>query len=426
MEAAAPTEEPTETFGAELRRSLPHLLWPFRLRPLGVLLAVAVLALTTVIPVLGPILGVALAVVIAHTGFRALDHTGREALSDADPLNLRPNADAILHAVVFLMVFSVWGGIAFVIGAFGGVIGGVAGSLLPAGVLPAVILRIGREHGLMPAIRGGLNPAGLVRDMRLIGRPYLVAAGLPLLLALVTAGALYGLAGRAPLEALVLSGSLLVGYSALGAFRLAACLAVRFREELGYTKKRPRPVAPAPKEAPEPTTDERVKALVKAEQFEEAAELLRAEVTEQPASLHWWERYYRMLRHLNQDESILAASRGFLTVLLYSGEEVRAMEVIHDALNRDPNFCPAKPEQIFQMARIARREDRPRLALRIMNGFAKRCPDHADAPKVLLLAARIAGEDFRRTQEAAKLLDSLLRNYPDHPLASEARRLREA
>jgi hypothetical protein len=376
--------------------------------------------------VLGPILGVALAAVMAHTGFRALDHTGREGLGDSVPLSLRPNTDAILHAVVFLMVFGVWGGMAFVMGAFGGVVGGVAASLLLAGVLPAVILRIGREHALPATLRGGLNPAGLARVMGLTGRPYAVAAGVPLVVALITAGALYGLAGPLPLEIRMVTGSLLVGYTVLIAFRLAACLAVRFREELGYTKKRPQPVEPAPKEAPEPTTDERVKALVKAERFEESAELLRAELTEHPANLYWWERYYRMLRHLNRDDSILTASKGFLTVLLHSGEEVRAMEVIHDALNRDPDFCPARPEQIFLLARIARREDRPRLALRIMNGFAKRCPDHADAPKVLLLAARIAGEDFRRTQEADKLLDSLLRHYPDHPLASEAKRLREA
>ncbi len=426
MEAYVPAEPAPGTLKAELRRGLRNLAWPLRPRPLAVLLATSVLALGTVIPVLALILALALATVVFHTGFRALEHTAREGLPDSERLVLLPDGDTVVRSVVFLMALMAWGALSLVLWTFGGLPGALAGSLLLAGILPAVIVSIGREHALVRGLLEALSPKGLIETLRIADRPYAVAAGLPLVLAAIIAGTLYGMGGRLAPEVRVGGSFLLAAYTTLLTFRLAACLAARYSEELGYARKRPRPAAPSrpPKEEPEPTADERVSTLIKADRLEEAAEVLRREVKKQPTSLHWWERYYRLLHHLDRDQPILAACKGFLTVLLTAGEEARAMEVIHDALNRDPGFRPAKPDQVFRLARIARRENRPKLALRIMNGFAKRHPQHPNAPMVLLFSARIVGEDFHRHGEACQLLDSLLRHYPDHPLAGEAPRLR--
>lgn len=421
MKSLAPFPSQDHPSAGELRR---HLLWPLRPRPLAVLLAVAGLSLLAIIPVLGAVLAVGLAAVLFHTGFRILEQLAAPAEAEPGPLPLRPDGDAVVRSVVFLLALMAWAVPALVVWTVAGIPGGLAGALLLAGVLPAAILRIGTEHALVTGLLRAVHPLRLVEVMRVTGRAYAVAAALPLVPA---AGAvLLALGSGGPGLAVRLGGGgLLAGYATLLAFRLAACLAAWHRGPLGYLERRPRPAAPEPPAAPpEPTTDERVRALVKAERYEEAAELLRAEVVARPTSLSWWERYYRVLRRLDEDAPLLAASKGFVTALLRAGEEQRALEVLHGALNRDPAFRPAQPDQVFRLARIARREGRPGLAWRIMNGFAQRCPEHADVPKVLLLSARIAGEDFRRTDEALRLLAAFQESYGDHPLAGEARRLK--
>ncbi|HKJ71674.1 MAG TPA: hypothetical protein VKA55_07990 [Gammaproteobacteria bacterium] len=422
MEAAAPTQPASGSPGTEIRRSL---LWPLRPRPLAVIAAISALGLTTVIPVLGLVIAMGLAAAAIHTGFRALDHTGLRGRPDSEPLALRPDGDTVVRSVVLLLAGMAWGALALLIWTFGGILGGLAGGLLLAAMLPAVILCVGREHVLVTGLLEAVNPARLVAVMRDTGRPYAVTAAIPAGLAAITATAFLLLAGYLSLPVRLAGLYFLGTYTVLAAFRLAACLAAHHRQELGYVEARPRPAPPPPREAPEPTTEERVNALIKADRLQEAAELLRDQVMAHPTELQWWERYYRLLHHLGEDAPLLAASKGFLSALLRAGEEQRAMQVTHTALNRDRAFRPAKPEQVFQLARIARREGRPGLALRIMDGFARRCPDHADAPMVLLFSARIVGEDFRQPERAGELLDSLIRAYPEHPLAGEAKRLKQ-
>jgi hypothetical protein len=270
-----------------------------------------------------------------------------------------------------------------------------------------------------------VNPVALVRLGRTVGRPYLQAAGLPLGGAALATGGLALLGPGLPLPAFLALAFLAGGYATLLAFRLAACVAAEQREILGYLVKRPRPPSPPAPEPAEPSLDEQVRTLVKANRIQEAAGLLRRQVANRPTDLATWERYYRLLGQLGEDGPLLAASKGFITALLLAGEEARAVAVMHAALNRDRTFRPAKPEHVFRLARAARRDGRPGLALRIMDGFAKAHPAHPDAPMVLLFAARIAGEDFRKPGQATRLLDSLLRAYADHPLAGEARRLRQ-
>ena len=424
MGASGSGATPAEGIPAELRRSLLQLLWPLRPRPLAVLAATASLALTGIIPGLGPVLILALVAVVVHTGFRAVAHTADKGLADTEPLTLLPQADTVVRSAVFLLVLMAWGALALLAWAFGGPPGGLAVTLMVAGLPPALIVRLGREHALVAGLLDALNPARLIEVMRVTGRAYPIAAGLPLILGAALAAGLYAAADQLALPVQLAAGFLLAGYTALATFRLAACLAARFREELGYARKRPRPTTPQTASPPrEPSAQERLQELIKADHLEEAAELLRDKVKAEPTTLYWWQRYYRLLRHLERDAALPDVTRGYLTVLLQAGEEKQAMAVVHEALNRDRSFQPLKPEQVFWLACIARRDDRPSLALRIMNGFVKRCPDHPDAPKVLLFSARIMGEDFRQPHEACRLLDALIQRYPDHPLAAEAGRL---
>ncbi|MFA9459465.1 tetratricopeptide repeat protein [Thiohalorhabdus sp. Cl-TMA] len=396
------------------------LTFPFRPRPLALLAGSAALAPATVIPAGGPAVGLLMAVTLLHFGFRLLDQTVL-GMAPAPRPTLRPDGPALVRTVALLGTLMAYGALGLTLLVLTRPV--VLGLFLPmmAALLPAVILVTGRERRLFSALLAGLHPVLLGRTIRLLGRPYW--APVAVLLLLVAGGAGAALAEPLPLWALLAGGGFWAGYGMLFLFRAAGGLGAVWARGLGYPAVGRPAVLPTPPAKAEPVRRERVAELVRENRLTEAARLLREEVLEAPEDLNRWERLYGVLRALEQDGPFLAGSRAFITALLRAGREERALEVAQDGLNRDPAFRPSRPEQVHPLALAARTAGRPRLALRLMNRFSHRYPDHPDVPAVVLLSGRILKEDFRQGERARRTLASLLRRYPDHPAAAEARTL---
>ncbi len=309
-------------------------------------------------------------------------------------------------------------------GAFGGPEGAFSGSFLVALLLPATLLAVGRRYRtLARGLASGLLPGTLRRAARAGRGGYPLVGITVLLLGGGTTLLLDRLQGQLPAEFFLPASLFLVAYTCLVIFRMTGSLAGRHQEVLGSALSPQPKVRRRARSDSAPTTQERIRTLLREKRLGEAAELLRQEVVTRPTDPNRWEQYYRILQLSGEREPLIAASRAFLTVLLRAGNPRRAVEVAHNGLDLDPEFRPANPDQILPLARAARRCGRPRLALRLMDRFAHHYPNHPGFPGVILLSAKILWADLDRKDQAQSLLRSLARRFPQHPAGVAAHRL---
>lgn len=185
--------------------------------------------------------------------------------------------------------------------------------------------------------------------------------------------------------------------------------------------------APAgPREDPARQRAQQVAGLLKAGDYEAAIALARAEVTELPGDFAANQRLYRLLQAVPGQESALQAHAGeWLLTLLHGGKFTQAVEVLEIVWQGQPEYRPPLPSLILPLAQAcfdARRYDG---AARLIKGFDRRSPGHADVPAVYLLGARLLIEHRRDEAQARRVLDALRRHYPATPAAGEAERLIE-
>jgi tetratricopeptide (TPR) repeat protein len=235
------------------------------------------------------------------------------------------------------------------------------------------------------------------------------------------------LAGLVP--AWAAAGALAFGfmYMHLVTFHLLGYVIYQYHEELGFEvdvrQDQSGGEAARPAADPGQSVLGQVDVLLKEGRLDRAEALLREQIDADPTDLGVWQRYYRVLEARGDDQRLLHESKDYISALLLAGRAGPALEVAEQAMARDPSFRPAKAEQVYQLARTAREANRPKVALRLMNGFGRHHPDHPDLPHVSVLSARVLSEDLRQDAKARPILEALLKRFPDHPAADEAQRL---
>jgi len=192
--------------------------------------------------------------------------------------------------------------------------------------------------------------------------------------------------------------------------------------DLGFERQAPA----GPREDPARQRAQRVAALLKAGDYDEAIALARAEVAEMPGDFAANQRLHRLLQAIPGQESALQAHAGeWLQSLLHGGKFPQAVDVLEIVWQSQPDYRPTLPSLILPLASAcfdARRYDS---AARLIKGFDRRSPGHADVPEIYLLGARLLIEHRRDEAQARRVLDALRQHYPATPAASEAVRLLE-
>ncbi|MBA2414198.1 MAG: hypothetical protein H0V63_15450, partial [Burkholderiaceae bacterium] len=80
---------------------------------------------------------------------------------------------------------------------------------------------------------------------------------------------------------------------------------------------------------------------------------------------------------------------------------------------------------IAPLAQAAVRSGKPQLAGQLIRGFDKKHSVHADIAKVYLVGAQLMAEWGGKPEEARRILESLLKRFPDDKVAVEAGRYLE-
>lgn len=136
-----------------------------------------------------------------------------------------------------------------------------------------------------------------------------------------------------------------------------------------------------------------------------------------PPAIH---RAYRdLMRKRSMREGLLVHGQIWIAALVAGDETRRALGVVQECIELDPQFVPDDPATAGPLADAAARMGMKNVALQLARGFVRLWPRAPDAPRMGLLAARLMAEEPQRRAEAVVFLEKLARAWPGHPLVEE-------
>ncbi|MDQ2070813.1 hypothetical protein [Natronospira bacteriovora] len=288
---------------------------------------------------------------------------------------------------------------------------------------PAAIMIVVMTNSLLYA----LNPLAWFNVIRRIGWAYFIAVLLLMMLSLsqtMAEGLMAWLAGYGWLGAVGLF--LVGGYFLIASFHLMGYLVYENHEALGVEvdgegvdkrregKQVSVPATPALQEA-----EERIR------QGDTDGAIAHLRTTLNQGGLpEEHERYRKLLSLQGRKEELLEHGREYISILLYGHEdEKKAMLVMKECLQLDPNFRPKEARTVLDLAQVMDRFADHESVIKLTNGFAQQHPKHPDVAENYYLAARALWFGRGKDEQALKILGQLIRRFPEHEKRGEMERL---
>lgn len=122
---------------------------------------------------------------------------------------------------------------------------------------------------------------------------------------------------------------------------------------------------------------------------------------------------------------MLAHAGDWLPNLLRTGQARQAGDVLEAIWQQQADYRPTLGASYLPLATALLDARRYATAARLIKGFDRRFPGHADTAAIYLLGARLLIEHQRDEAQARRVLAAVRQHYPDSPAATEALRLDE-
>lgn len=292
-------------------------------------------------------------------------------------------------------------------------------------VPPAGIMIIAVSHNLFQA----LNPVQIFFYIRTIGSPYLALCFLLLSLTGSSSWLIGFLAEHVQSWMMVPLIIFVQFYFTLIMYHMMGYVIYQYHDKLGLRAAVSFEQAEAQLSPNKPAADPvmaRLAALMAEGKEQEAASMLREELRTQWERNDLHERYQKLLVALGKTDVALSHGRDFIGKLVMEKKMFQALDLCEWGLKTDPAFQPGNPDHVHELAAAASVANRHKLALDLMRGFDKRYPGHKHTAPVYLLSAKILAEKYHKYVEAGKILRALQAKFPEHALASEAKKYQEA
>lgn len=291
--------------------------------------------------------------------------------------------------------------------------------LLPAN---AMLLAVSNDLG------GSISPPRLWALMHGIGMPYLGLCACLLLLS-SSSGALLGLLMPVVPRALVgVLGGFVGAYFIVVMFRLMGYALYQYHEVLGLSVDVAfeRQTTATVRDDPAKRRTLQTAALLKDGRYDDAIALARNELAENPGEPAANLRLHRLLLAVpGQEQAMLAHAAEWLPALMRTGKQRLAIDVIEAVWQQHADYRPALGAFFLPLAEAFLEARRYDSAARLIKGFDRRFPGHADTAAIYLLGARLLIEHHRDEAQARRVLAAVRQHYPDSPAAIEAVRLGE-
>jgi tetratricopeptide (TPR) repeat protein len=159
--------------------------------------------------------------------------------------------------------------------------------------------------------------------------------------------------------------------------------------------------------------------LIKDGRAEDAVFLLRDKVRGRPSDRLLSERYYNLLKITQRTSEMLPHGIAHLDLLAEANEKAAACELYKECLALDPQFTP-NPEAFFKIAGWCTDNGDIKGGMSALARFVKTAPEHPLAPKAYFLFGKNLHEKLKDAVRAEKVLQDLIRRYPNHDIAHHA------
>ena len=166
--------------------------------------------------------------------------------------------------------------------------------------------------------------------------------------------------------------------------------------------------------------------LLKEGRYDEAITLARGELTDKPGDLAANLRLHRLLLAVPGQESAMQVhASSWLPELMRANQLGLAIEVLEAIWAQQLDYLPSQAAHIRPLAEACLEARRYAGVGRLLKGFDRRFPGHADTASIYLLGARLLIEYQRDEAQARRVLDAVCTHFPDTPAAAEAVKLGE-
>ncbi len=293
-------------------------------------------------------------------------------------------------------------------------------SLLISLALPASIMILAQEQSLAEAI----NPGKISFVIQAIGWPYLILCGFLMILYNGLGWVQYQIATSLYGPFIYLAGMLANGYfMVVMAAMMGYCL-YQYQQPLGYATEDEREASPDLPSYQKQLALAESHIFVKEGRLEEAISAVRKALNQgQENDPELNQRLHRLLLNSSDSALLKRHSNHYLQLLVDQGNSFQAGQIFTAVRSKLSDFLPAAAPLRLRLADALFRQGRHREAVVLLQNFHRTFSGHPQIAEAYLLAARVLSEGLGRDDQARALLTFVLRHYPEHPRAAEARTL---
>jgi tetratricopeptide (TPR) repeat protein len=282
-------------------------------------------------------------------------------------------------------------------------------------LFPASIMLMASSNSFMKAI----SPFSIARLIKTIGFSYLL---LFVFLTLLVIGiwASYQLLLPMLTLDLYMPIMLIIGmYFTLVTFNMMGYVLYQYHEVLGY-KEYIEVVEPDVEVEKTTGKENRIDILLQEGKANEAVELLANHIQQHPTDFKSWERQHRILLATKNKAGLQKYSSNYIVRLLLDSKPSEAIRIYLECFKLLPDFKIEGAKNRHNFAKLLMKSGQSRAALALLNDLHKDYPSYEQIPEAYLLVARIMFEYFNHENKSRRILEYILKQYPQHPAKEEA------
>ncbi len=400
-------------------------LYPLKLQPLILIFVAAFLLQFFSDPgLLNILIRVSTWGVMIKYAYESLKKTAR---GDLAPPELTPQTLTEDMGIVFkqyVIYFVIGAGFFYITFHFGPVMG-VPFLIFALFMLPAMIMLLVTTESVFHAI----NPAIFIRLAFRIGKGYLIMYFFLILLLFAPAYLMNTVAKAMPSNFLIFLFAAANNYYTIIFYHLMGYVILQYHEEIGYEiniEDVNMPEAEASSAIVEIASGpiallEEINLLVRNGSYDEAIALIEEKYGSGSIdALELAERYDNLLKMTKKTKKRLKHGASYIDLLAKNNRKDSVFKVYDDYIAFDKTFL-ATAFALFKIAGWLSEGGKPKESIAMFNRLVKSYPDDPLVPKAYFRSAQIFHERLMNLEKTRRILNGLIKKYPDHDIANHAK-----